>query len=93
MAFNDKSNNKNLLRLAIQQSLDCDCHSGLKARMPLNVIFFVVARLVSRFSHTPQFLHKESVWFDVKYLQFTLLYFAPPTPCEIAHRADMRIDP
>ena len=37
--------NNNLLRPAIQQSSDCDCHSGLQARMSLNAIF-VVARKV-----------------------------------------------
>ena len=36
---------KNSLRLAIKQSLDCACHSGLKARMLFNVIS--VSRIVS----------------------------------------------
>ena len=39
--------NNNLLRPAIQQSLDCDCHSGLKARMPLNAIFVVARKVLS----------------------------------------------
>ena len=30
---------ENALQLAMQQSSDCDCHSGLKARMSFNVIF------------------------------------------------------
>jgi hypothetical protein len=31
---------KNFLRLVIRQSLDCNCHSGLKARMSFCVIFY-----------------------------------------------------
>ena len=45
--------NNNLLRPAIQQSSDCDCHSGLQARMSLNAIF-VVARKVLHFNPASQ---------------------------------------